>query len=133
MLWPRTVWLLIMAASLSVAADDKKAVNPDNTKVNTRDRNEAAPTADRQKMNPADRELTRKIRSAVMDDKSLSTYAHNVKIISQDGMVTLKGPVRSDEERKTIEAKAAEIAGSGNVKNEMSVAPPKDGHHASTK
>ena len=133
MLWPRTVWLLIMAASLSVAADDKKAVNPDNTKVNKRDRNEAEPTADRQKMNPADRELTRKIRSAVMDDKSLSTYAHNVKIISQDGMVTLKGPVRSDEERKTIEAKAAEIAGSGNVKNEMSVAPPKDGKHASTK
>jgi len=127
MLWPRTVWLLLMAASLSVAADDKKAVNPDNTKVNTRDRNEAAPTADRQKMNPADRELTRKIRSAVMDDKSLSTYAHNVKIISQDGMVTLKGPVRSDEEKKTIEAKAAEIAGSGNVKNQMSVAPPKDG------
>ena len=62
-----------------------------------------------------------------MDDKSLSTYAHNVKIISQDGMVTLKGPVRSDEEKKTIEAKAAEIAGSGNVKNQMSVAPPKDG------
>jgi hypothetical protein len=123
----------MMAASLSVAADDKKAVKPDNTKVNTRDRNEAEATADRQKMNPADRELTRKIRSAVMDDKSLSTYAHNVKIISQDGMVTLKGPVRSEEERKTIEAKAAEIAGSGNVKNEMSVAPPKDGKHASTK
>jgi hyperosmotically inducible protein len=126
------MWLMILAASLSVAADDKKAVNPDNTKVNTRDRNEAEATADRQKMNPADRELTRKIRSAVMDDKSLSTYAHNVKIISQDGVVTLKGPVRSDEERKTIEAKAAEIAGSGSVRNQMTVAAPKDGKHTTT-
>jgi hyperosmotically inducible periplasmic protein len=57
------------------------------------------------KMNAADRTLTQKIRKSVMADKSLSTYAHNVKIISQDGMVTLKGPVRSDDEKKTIVAK----------------------------
>ena len=75
-------------------------------------------------MNAADRELTAKIRKSVMADKSLSTYAHNVKIISQDGMVTLKGPVRSDEEVKSIVAKAVKIAGSPDkVANEMAVKP----------
>jgi osmotically-inducible protein OsmY len=57
-----------------------------------------------------------------MKDKALSTYAHNVKVVAQDGQVTLKGPVRSDSERRTIEAKAVEVAGAGHVTNEMSVA-----------
>ena len=63
----------------------------------------------------------RKIRRAVMDDKSLSTYAHNVKIIAQNGKVTLKGPVHTADEKKTVEAKAAEIAGDGNVTSEITV------------
>jgi len=75
-------------------------------------------------MNEADRTLTAKIRKSVMDDKTLSTYAHNVKIISQDGVVTLKGPVRSDDEVKSIMAKAVDIAGSPDkVINQMSVSP----------
>ena len=57
-------------------------------------------------MNATDRDLAKRIRSAIMDDKSLSTYAHDVKIVAQDGKVTLKGPVRSDEEKSAIEAKA---------------------------
>ena len=96
---------------------------PDNTKVNERDRNQAEPTADQQKENSSDRQLTQKIRRAVVEDKSLSTSAHNVKIISQNGTVTLKGPVKSEEEKKTIETKATQIAGQGNVKNELEVAP----------
>ena len=60
-----------------------------------------------------------------MDDKSLSTYAHNVKMISQNGKVTLKGPVRSEEEKQTIEQKATEVAGAGNVTNEITVKPEK--------
>jgi osmotically-inducible protein OsmY len=56
-----------------------------------------------------------------MADKSLSTYAHNVKVISQDGAVTLKGPVRSDDERKSIIAKAERIAGQGRVTDQLSV------------
>lgn len=94
---------------------------PDNTKVNKQDRKPGAVTADQQKMNKADRELTKKIRQAVMADKSLSTYAHNVKIVSRDGTVTLKGPVRSDTEKSTIETKATEIAGADKVRNEISV------------
>jgi osmotically-inducible protein OsmY len=57
----------------------------------------------------------------VVTDKSLSTYAHNVEIIAQNGGVTLKGPVRSDEERSTITAKATQIAGADKVKDEMTV------------
>jgi len=99
---------------------------PDNTRANKGDKNSSAMTADKQKMNASDRTLSQQIRKAVLADKSLSTYAHNVKIISQDGMVTLKGPVRSDEEKHTIAAKAAEVAGGADkVTDEMSVAPSK--------
>jgi osmotically-inducible protein OsmY len=96
---------------------------PDNTKVNARDRAKGAATADQQKENGTDRDLTQKIRRALMEDKTLSTYAHNVKVIAQGGQVTLKGPVRSDAERKAVESKAVEVAGAGHVTNQMSVAP----------
>ena len=75
-------------------------------------------------MNAADRDNTAKIRRSVMADKSLSSYAHNVKIISQNGMVTLKGPVRSDDEVKSIVSKATDVTGSADkVINQMSVKP----------
>jgi len=70
-------------------------------------------------MNPTDRDLAKRIRSAIVDDKSLSTYAHNIRFIAQDGKVTLKGPVRSEEEKSAIEAKATEVAGAGNVINQL--------------
>lgn len=98
---------------------------PDNTKVNTRDRSKDAPTADQQKENATDRELTRSIRRALTQDKALSSYAHNVKVITQAGQVTLKGPVRTEEEMRVVEAKATEVAGTGHVTNEMSVAKQK--------
>jgi hyperosmotically inducible protein len=97
---------------------------PDNTNVNKRDRDRSEPTADQQKSNVSDRDLTKRIRQSIMGDKSLSTYAHNVKVISQNGVVTLKGPVRSEEEKRAIEAKAMDVVGSnGKVNNEMSVKP----------
>ena len=75
-------------------------------------------------MNAADQDLTKKIRQSIMSDKSLSTYAHNIKIISQNGTVTLKGPVKSDDEKKTVMAKAVAVAGSADkVTDEVSVAP----------
>ncbi len=97
---------------------------PDNTAVNKRDQNPGEATADQQKMNASDRALTAKIRKAVIADKNLSSYAHNVKIISQNGTVTLKGPVRSDDEVTSIMAMATEGAGSPDkVVNQMSVKP----------
>lgn len=95
---------------------------PDNTKTNQRDRSENEPTADQQKENQSDRELAAKIRQAIVKDKSLSSYAHNVKIIAQGGTVTLKGPVRSEEEKQAVEAKAAEAAGGADkIKSELEV------------
>jgi hyperosmotically inducible protein len=97
---------------------------PDNTRVNQRDRNPGEVTADQQKENPADRDLTSKVRKAITGDKTLSTYAHNVKVISENGTVTLKGPVRTEEEAQALVAKAAQVAGgTGKVVNELSVAP----------
>jgi hyperosmotically inducible protein len=95
----------------------------DNTKVNQRDQNASESTADQQKDNRSDREITRQIRQAIVKDKSLSTYAHNVKIITQGGQVTLKGPVRSDDEKRTVEAKAAEVAGENKVTDQLDVKP----------
>jgi hyperosmotically inducible protein len=114
--------LLCMSWAEPAPAQNTDATQPDNTKTNKRDRSPGAVTADQQKMNSADRELSKKIRQAVVADKSLSIYAHNVKIISRDGVVTLKGPVHSDAEKSTIEVKAAEIAGGADkVKSEIAV------------
>jgi osmotically-inducible protein OsmY len=96
---------------------------PDNTKVNERDRSKEEPTADQQKDNRSDRDITQQIRQSIMKDKSLSTNAHNVKIVTQDGQVTLKGPVRSEDEKKAIEAKATEVAGDGKVTSELNIKP----------
>ena len=101
---------------------DTTAAAPDNTKVNKRDRNQAEPTADQQKDNKSDRELTRQIRRAIVKDKSLSTYAHNIKVITQNGMVTLKGPVKTEEDKQAIAAKAAEVAGGPDkIQNQIEV------------
>jgi hyperosmotically inducible protein len=94
---------------------------PDNTRVNQRDRDASQPTADKQSNNRPDIEITRDIRRAIVSDKHLSTYAHNVKVITQHGDVTLKGPVRTVDEKQVIEAKATDVAGAGHVNNEISV------------
>ena len=117
---------VLALSSAYTSAQDSSAQQqpaPDNTKTNQRDRNKAEPTADQQKENQPDREIARKIRRSIVEDKTLSTYAHNVKIITQDGMVTLKGPVRSDEEKTAVEAKAAEIAGADKVTSQLEVKP----------
>jgi osmotically-inducible protein OsmY len=94
----------------------------DNTKIS---RDQAGPTADQRKMNPSDRAITQKIRKAIHHDKSLSTYGRNIKIFIQDGKVTLRGPVRSEEEKGNLEAKAVSVAGQEKVTNQLEVAPSK--------
>jgi len=120
----KTIWLFLLMTSLAASgapliarqsadqsANQGASAPADNTKVNQRDQNTNEPTADQQQNNRSDRDLTQQIRKAIVNDKSLSTYAHNVKIITQNGQVTLKGPVRSEEEKRAVEAKATEIAG----------------------
>ena len=111
-----------LMAAPAVRLQDPQQPAPDNTK---RNKDQRDPSADQQKMNPADRIITQKIRKAIHEDKSLSTYAHNIKIISQDGKVTLRGPVRSEDEKSNLQAKAAEVAGKDNVTNQLEIAPPK--------
>src|SRR5580704_18802620 len=117
--------LLVSGGMLASAQQTTDQPNPqaDNTKMNQRDRNSNEPTADQQKDNRSDRDITQQIRKSIQDDKSLSTYGHNVKVITQNGMVTLKGPVRSEEEKKAVEDKAAEVAGADKVTNEIDVQP----------
>jgi len=119
------VLLLLSCGTLALAQDSagQSAPASDNTKMNQRDRNPNEPTADQQQNNLSDRDLTQQIRKAIEADKDLSTYAHNVKVIAQNGQVTLKGPVRSEEEKRAVEAKAREVAGKGKVTSELTVKP----------
>jgi hyperosmotically inducible periplasmic protein len=117
---------LALGASLMASPvlwqQDPQQPAPDNTKTN---KDQTPPTADQQKMNPADRAITQKIRKAIHDDTTLSTYAHNIKIITRDGKVTLRGPVRSEDEKANLMAKAVEVAGQDSVTNQLEIAPSK--------
>jgi hyperosmotically inducible periplasmic protein len=115
-------FVLLSSMGLLWAQQDTQGAPADNTKVNQRDRDKSEPTADQQKNTPADRQLVQQIRKALVNDKSLSTYAHNVKVIAQNGAVTLKGPVKSEEEKQAVEAKAGDIAGADKVTSEIQVA-----------
>ena len=117
------LWLSL--AVLTGAPSALAQTQPDNTKVNVRDRDASRVTADQQQNKKSDLTITRDIRRAIVADKSLSTYAHNIKVITQNGDVTLKGPVRSEDEKKSIEAKAVEVAGTGHVTADVSIAPAK--------
>ena len=83
----------------------------------------AAQTADQQTNNKQDRQVTAQIRKALMQDSALSTNAHNIKIITQDGKVTLKGPVRTADDKANIVAKAVAVAGADNVTDQLQIAP----------
>ena len=111
-LYPCAAAVFLLMAMVPAAAQSSMAA-PDNSKMNKGDQSTSAMTADQQKNNATDLDMTKKIRHSLIQDKSLSTYAHNVKIISEGGKVTLKGPVRTDDEKKALIAKATEIAGAG--------------------
>ncbi len=90
---PRALLAAVLFLSIPLAASSRpqnQTPAPDNSKTN-RERKQGSPTADQQKVNASDTDIAKQIRSSIMKDKSLSTYAHNVKIIAQDGKVTLKG------------------------------------------
>lgn len=92
--------------------------NPDNSERNKAHKT----TADQQSESASDRTITKNIRKALIADKSLSMYGHNVKIITRNGSVTLKGPVNTEDEKQKIASKAAEVVGDpGKVNNEITV------------
>ena len=103
-------------------ASTPSATAPDNTARNQRDRGDATKTAGDQAENEVDRTITQQVRQAITSDDTLSTDAKNVKIITNDGTVTLRGPVKSEQEKTKIEAKAKQVAGVKQVENQLEVA-----------
>jgi len=97
-------------------------VAADNSGRNERDRNDATKTAGDQAENEADRTISQNIRQAISADDSISTNGKNAKIITVDGTVTLRGPVKSENEKTNIGAKAQQIAGVKSVDNQLEIA-----------
>jgi len=114
---------LLISSLLGIGSAVSAQLPADNTAINQRDQNANEATADRQKENRSERDITQRIRKGIMLDKSLSTYAHNVKIVTQNGQVTLKGPVRSEDEKRAVEAKAAEVVGENKVTSQLDIKP----------
>ena len=98
------------------------AVPADNTGRNERDRDNATKTPGDQAENEADRTISQNIRQAVVADDSISTNGKNVKIITVDGTVTLRGPVKTENEKTSIGAKAQQVAGVKKVDNQLEIA-----------
>lgn len=104
------------------ARTDSPETDPKNTAVNERDRTGAYPTPDDQTANERDMTLTQALRQAIMEDNTMSTDAQNIKIITMDGKMTLRGPVKSEAEKAAIASKAQLIAGTTPVENQLEVA-----------
>jgi len=127
----KNITVVLLAAVLIAGcsknqSEDKQAsqtaVEPDNSGRNVRDRDNQNKTSGDQSESEADRTISQNIRAAITADDSLSTNGKNVKIITSDGTVTLRGPVKSDQEKTTIEAKAKQVAGVKKVDNQLEIA-----------
>lgn len=111
--------LCLTVLSCSAIAQDSSTV--DNTRTNTRDRSNQTKTSGSQSNKSDDVKLTAAIRRAVMKESSLSMTAKNVKIITADGVVTLRGPVHSDAEKNKIAELAQAAAGNARIDNQLEV------------
>ncbi len=107
-----------LALALTFAASPTlRAQQPDNSAQNK----SQSPTADKQTNAKSDRMLAQQVRKAIIADKDLSMYAHNVKVIVLNGTVTLKGPVKSDDEKQKVAADAASVTSADKVANQLTV------------
>ncbi len=114
---------LVTGAACSKEARAPETQAADNTGRNVRDRDESAITPTDQSENEADLRITQEIRRALTADDSLSFDAKNIKVVTQDGTVTLRGPVESEDEKRLIEEKVRALAGSASIDNQLEVAP----------
>jgi hyperosmotically inducible periplasmic protein len=113
-----TFFTTTLPTSRAIAQSSDQTTPPDNSKQNKSQQ----PTADNQTHGAtSDRQTTAQIRKAIMADKSLSTYAHNVKVITVNGAVTLKGPVSSDDEKQKVASAAASVVSADKVTNDLTV------------
>ncbi|MFZ6648006.1 BON domain-containing protein [Undibacterium sp. TJN25] len=119
-----TIPLLSQAADQvqkPMASEGKSAPNVDNSRMNERDKNSTAATPQDQPNNPDDTKLLANVRKSIVNNKSLSMAAHNVKILVNAGAVTLRGPVQSDAEKMKIEKLAHRVKGVSSVDNQLDV------------
>jgi osmotically-inducible protein OsmY len=110
----------LSAFSLAALADDEKA-KPDNTATNERDRSGQTRTSGDQSNSSADLKTTQAIRRALMNDGELSMTAKNIKIITAEGQVTLRGPVKTAEEKAKIDQLARSAAGGAKIDDQLEV------------
>lgn len=114
----KNILIVLMLASTAVAQQqDQQTVKPDNTKRNATEQL----TAEQQGGSASDRDMTKNIRREIVKNDSLSSMAKNVKVITVDGKVTLRGPVHSDQEKMTVFSSAEKVAGKGKVTNKLEV------------
>ena len=121
-LMKRTLLVLACLSTVSVAAmaaDDK--TKPDNTAINERDRSRETQTSGDQSNSSADLKTTQAIRQALMKDGELSTTAKNIKIITNNGQVTLRGPVKNAQEKAKIDQLARSAAGGAKIEDQLDV------------
>jgi hyperosmotically inducible periplasmic protein len=122
MLMKRTLLVLTCLSAVSLAAmaaDDK--TKPDNTAINERDRSRETQTSGDQSNSSADLKITQAIRQALMKDSELSTTAKNIKIITDNGQVTLRGPVKNAQEKAKIDQLARSTAGGAKIDDQLDV------------
>jgi hyperosmotically inducible periplasmic protein len=122
MLMKRTLLVLACFSTVSLAAmaaDDK--TKPDNTAINERDRSRETQTSGDQSNSSADLKITQAIRQALMKDSELSTTAKNIKIITNNGQVTLRGPVKNAQEKAKIDQLARSAAGGAKIDDQLDV------------
>ena len=112
---------VLSAFTLSALAADDKKTEPDNTATNARDRSGETLTSGDQSNTSADLKITQAIRQAIMKDSELSATAKNIKIITTDGQVTLRGPVKSAEEKAKIDQLAKSAAGGAEINDQLDV------------
>ena len=110
----------LSAVSLAAIAADEKT-KPDNTATNERDRSGETQTSGDQSNSSADLKITQAIRQALMKDNDLSTTAKNIKIITDNGQVTLRGPVKNAQEKGKIDQLAKSAAGGAKIIDQLDV------------
>ena len=116
----QTLLVLACLSTVSLAAM-AAGTKPDNTAVNERDRSDATETSGDQSNGSADLKITQAIRQALMKDSGLSMTAKNIKIITNNGQVTLRGPVKTAQEKAKIDKLAKSAAGGAKVDDQLDV------------
>lgn len=116
-------WAADQSTGTTKPASDQSAATSraDNTEMNERDKSGVTKTAQKQTNREGDRKLLAAVRRAVVDEKTLSTSAHNVKIVVLNGAVTLRGPVNNESEKRKVEELAKQVAGVTNVANQLDI------------